>query len=187
MELEDVARTYLLLEAGVFDAAEQRDLSFIRRHAEERDGTGLCEGLDDEDTWHHRILREVALEEGLVHRDALSCIGELSRLIIHHLVNQEKRIAVRDDLLDFIDTEWMRRMYRLDSCCGFACFRRSVHLRISGGNNGCGICRCGHNLSIGLGNRRVHVHLFCHAVSFQAFRKIRQALWPPKPREFEST
>ena len=166
MELEDVARTYLLLEAGVFDAAEQRDLSLIRRHAEERNGTGLCEGLNDEDAWHHRILREVALEEGLVHRDTLSCIGELSRLIIHHLIDQEERIAVRDDLLDFIDTERMRCACRLDRGYVFTRFRRSVHL----------CCRCGHDLSIGLRNRRVRVHLFCHGISLQAFLKIRQAL-----------
>ena len=184
MELEDIARTYLLLEAGVLDAAEQRDLSFIRRHAEERDGAGLREGLDDEDARHHRILREVALEEGLVHRDALPCIGELARLVIHHLIDQEERITVRDDLLDLIDAERMRCACRLDRGCGFACFRRSVHLRIS---SGCGTCRRGHNLSIGLGNRRVRVHLFYHTLSLQAFRKIRQALWPPKPREFEST
>ena len=169
MELEDVTRTYLLLEAGVFDAAEKGNLPLILRHTEERDRAGLCEGLDDEDTRHHRILREVALEEGLVHRHALPCIGELSRLIIHHLIDQKERIAVRDDLLNLIDTERLRHPCCFHHCCVFACSRRSVHL------------------SIGLGNRRVCVHLFCHTISFQAFRKIRQALWPPKPREFEST
>ena len=89
------------LEAAVVDPREERDLPTILLFDEHRDGTRLGHGLDDEHAGHDRPRGE--------------CPGTTSRRLapgawrrpcdrawLDHLVEQEERVTVRKNPLDFV-------------------------------------------------------------------------------------
>src|SRR5256885_7057725 len=97
-ELEDVTRLDQTLEATLVDAGEQREPAAVLLLAQHRDGTGLCERLDDQHAGHHRAPREVPAQVPLVLAHRLPGDGALARAKLEHLVDQEKGLAMRQDL-----------------------------------------------------------------------------------------
>ena len=61
--------------------------------------------LDDQHPRHHRIAREVADKERLVHRHALDADDGLVRLIILGPVDKQERVAVGNPLQDFVHVD----------------------------------------------------------------------------------
>ena len=57
-------------------------------------GPHLGQGFNDEHAGHHVVLREVALEEGLVDGDAFDALGPLAHLAVHDAVHQGEGVAV---------------------------------------------------------------------------------------------
>ena len=96
-EPERVTRDHLALEADLVDAGKQGNLPGMVRIAQHRNRAGLGNGLDDEDTGHDRIFREMPLEELLIRRDLLDRHRALSRIKLDDPINQQKRIPVWDD------------------------------------------------------------------------------------------
>ena len=75
---------------------------------------GLGHGLDHIDARKHRFVREMPGELRFVHGDILDPDPALGAVNLDHLVDQKKRVAVRNDPLDQPDV------------CRFQCL---VHLR----------------------------------------------------------
>ena len=70
------------------------------------DGTGgLRQALDDQHPGHHRILREVPLEERLVDGDVLEADAALVAVHVVDAVEHQERVAVRQQLEDAVDVE----------------------------------------------------------------------------------
>ena len=65
--------------------------------------------LEDQHARHHRVAREVALEELLVEGDVLDADDALARLELEDPVHEQERVAVRQDLQDFADSDLQRR------------------------------------------------------------------------------
>ncbi|MNV89902.1 hypothetical protein D3C71_1842360 [compost metagenome] len=61
---------------------------------------GLGQGLDHQHAGHDRVAGEVAVEEGLVAAHALDGEHALVGFQLEHAVDQQERIAVRQQLLD---------------------------------------------------------------------------------------
>src|SRR6185295_13509397 len=99
-ELELVARLHDALEPHVVDPREERKLAVVRLVGEHGYGAGLRHGLDDEDAGHDRPAGKVAREIPLVLANTLAGNRSRAGLELHHLVQQEEGISVRDDLLD---------------------------------------------------------------------------------------
>ena len=99
-ELQLVTRTHDALEADVLDAPEQHELPSVRRLGEHRHGAGLGQRLDDQHARHDRVAREVAGEIPLVLAHPLARHDPGAGLDLHHLVQEEEGIPVRDDRLD---------------------------------------------------------------------------------------
>ena len=99
-QLQHITGDHLLAEPCFLDAAEQGQLALVFRQGQGTDGTYLGQGLNHQHAGHHRIAGEVALELGLVGRDALDALGPLARLHIDDLVHQQERIPVGNDLLN---------------------------------------------------------------------------------------
>ena len=95
LEREHVARPHDALEAHVVDAGEEGELAAVLLLREHGDGAALRERLDHLHARHDRVAGEVAgavlLGHGLARDDALA------RDELDHLVDQEHRVAVRQD------------------------------------------------------------------------------------------
>jgi BirA family transcriptional regulator, biotin operon repressor / biotin---[acetyl-CoA-carboxylase] ligase len=101
-QLELVARLNHTLEANTVDSREERQLASVRFLGEHRHCTGLRHGLDDQHAWHDRPARKVTGQVPLVRAHALSRDYALAGLEVDNLVEQEERVAVRQDRLDIL-------------------------------------------------------------------------------------
>src|SRR4030095_15112105 len=79
------------LLVAVLDVVQQQDPAYLGHR------------LEDQDAGHDRAPRKLALEEGLVRGDVLQADGPLSLLDLQDAVDEEKRIAVRQDVQDRSD------------------------------------------------------------------------------------
>ena len=97
---ENVSRLDDALEAAVVDSREERDLAAVLLLDEDRDRAGLRHRLDDQHSGHHGPLGKVAAEPPVVgvHRSARD--DAPARLELRHLVDEEERVAMREDRLD---------------------------------------------------------------------------------------
>jgi len=71
---------------------------------------GLRQRLDDQHAGHHRIMREMALEVGLVHGHALDADDRLAGLVLLAAIDQQERKAVRDPGQDLGDIDLGRTL-----------------------------------------------------------------------------
>src|SRR5262245_16748373 len=93
------------LEAHVVDSCEERELAAVLLEGESGDRTGLRQGLDHDHARHDRPAREVPGEEPLVAAHLLAGDDPGSRLELQHFVDEQERVAVRDDLFDHLAAE----------------------------------------------------------------------------------
>ena len=103
-----LARRDDALEAAVVDAREERDLAAVLLLDEHGDRTRLGHRLDDQHARHHGPLGEVPGEPPVVvahepRRDDLA-----AGLQLDHLVEEQERVAVRQDRLDLLLAERRR-------------------------------------------------------------------------------
>src|SRR5881396_602281 len=105
LELELVARLDDPLEAHVVDPREEREPAAILLLGKHSHCACLGHRLDDQDPWHHGPSREVARQVPLVRPHRLPRDHALARLELDDLVDQEKRLAVREDRLDLRTAE----------------------------------------------------------------------------------
>ena len=88
------------LEAHVVDTREERELAAVLLVGEDGDGARLGHGLDHEDAGHDRTPGEVPGEVPLVLAHELARHDPDAWLELDHLVEQQERVAVREDLFD---------------------------------------------------------------------------------------
>ena len=101
-----VARLDDALEPAVVDAGEERDLAAVLLLDEHGDRAGLRHRLDDQHARHHRARRESAPETTSRPRVRPGVATTLAaRLELDHLVEQQERVAVRQDPLDLVPPE----------------------------------------------------------------------------------
>src|SRR5690606_904833 len=107
LEVEAVAGDHHARELGVVDLDQVRQPAFRAAPAGElgEDAAGLGQRLDHQHARHHRLVREVALEERLVGADVLVAEHALARFELDHAVDQQERIAVRQHPPDFGDVD----------------------------------------------------------------------------------
>ena len=106
VEREHVARHDRLAELRLVDGHEVDDVR-LRVEPDQVGGEqrpGLGERLDDEHARHHRMAREVAVEVGLVPADELAG-DDAVRADLVDPVDEQERVAVREDPLDGADVE----------------------------------------------------------------------------------
>src|SRR5574343_658847 len=103
---ELVTRLDRALETGTVDAGEvhHRVLARVGLHrGEGQQRRGLGHRLEDQHARHHRAVREVAHEEGLVHRHVLQGDDALVLVQLGDAVHQQEGVAVREPLEDLVD------------------------------------------------------------------------------------
>ena len=67
---------------------------------EHGDGADLGDGFDDQHAWHDRVVREMALEKLVADRDVFDPDRAPAGFELDDAIDQQKRIAVRNDLLN---------------------------------------------------------------------------------------
>ena len=82
------------------DSGKEREPPSVLLAAEDRDRSGLRHRLDDENAGHDRPPRKVAREVPLVRPHAFASHHAAARLQFDHLVDQEKGVAMRQDIFD---------------------------------------------------------------------------------------
>lgn len=102
---QDIARNDGMAEADFIHAGEHRDEPAVFFGVLQRDASDLGHGFTDERAGHDGFVGEMALEEGLVRRDALDADGVFQRVEFEDAVDEEHRIAVRQNFFDFIDVK----------------------------------------------------------------------------------
>ena len=105
LEVEHVSRLDDALEAAVVDAREERDAAAVLLGREHRDGAALGDRLDREHARHHRSAGKVAGEPPAVGGNGEPPDDLAARLELDDLVDEEKRMPVRDDRLDRLPPE----------------------------------------------------------------------------------
>src|SRR5262249_39820935 len=100
LDLKLIARLDNALEAGVVDACEESNAPAVLLLGENCDGARLRHRLDDQDARHDGSPREVATEVPLVLPHPLESDDALTGLELEHLVDQQERLAVRQNRLD---------------------------------------------------------------------------------------
>src|SRR5690606_5609301 len=103
LELEAVARHHHPAELGVVDLDQVEGLAVVHAGVARELGeqaAGLRERLHHQHARHHRAAREVACEERLVVADVL--VGQHAPVLLEldHAVDQQERVAVRQQALD---------------------------------------------------------------------------------------
>src|SRR3990170_3405978 len=97
---EHVARHHDALEAAVVDPGEEGDLAAELLLDEHGHRARLRHRLDDHDAGGHRPAREVPGEPRVLGPHLATRDDPVARLELEHLVEEEERLTVRDDLLD---------------------------------------------------------------------------------------
>src|SRR5579875_3750372 len=117
MHVETVSGKYRTAKARILDAHEINQLAF--RFPAQR--------MHDQHGRHHRARRKMALEIMFVDRDVLDAGGALIRHHVDHLIDHQKRMAMRDHLHDPLDADRRERLPPA-GCIGhglsFFCARR---------------------------------------------------------------
>ena len=98
LERELVAGPDDALEAHVVDPGEERELPAVLLLREHRNGAALRERLDHLHARHDRVPGKVS--GAVVVGDALARDDAVARLELEHLVEEQERVAVREDRLD---------------------------------------------------------------------------------------
>src|SRR6185436_17854590 len=98
---------YRFPEAGAVDAHEVDQFAFggVAERGHNHHGGGLGHGLDNQDARHHRLSREVALEERLIGGDILDADRGFGRDDILEPVDHQHGIAMRDHFHDPVDID----------------------------------------------------------------------------------
>lgn len=104
-QVEHVTGLDEALEAHIVDARKEREPATVLIFREDGDGARLRHRLDDQDARHDRPAGKVALEVPLVGANALARDDARARLELEHLVDEEKRITMRQDRLDLCPPE----------------------------------------------------------------------------------
>jgi len=105
-EVEHIPGSNDPLEPHVVDPREQCELAVVLGLRKHRYRTALCERLDHLHAGHDRIAGE--MPRAVFVRDRLAGDHALARDELEHLVDEEKGIAVRKDLLDLMLAEGRR-------------------------------------------------------------------------------
>ena len=105
LEPQGVARLDHALELAGVDAGEEGELAAVLLLDEDGHGAGLRHRLDRQHTGHHRSIGEVAREPPVVLAQPALRHHAPPRLQHQHLVDEEERLPVRDDLLDLLPAE----------------------------------------------------------------------------------
>src|SRR3990167_4997372 len=103
-----VARLDHALEAGAVDADEVPHRALVGLLAHRLEGQqrgGLRQRLEHQHTRHHRPVRKVAHEERLVDGDVFQRLDAQVLLELEHTIDQQDRIAVRQQLEDAVNVE----------------------------------------------------------------------------------
>jgi hypothetical protein len=110
-----VSGHHRLAELRVLDRHEVDELACGARPQglHHQHGRGLRHALDDQHARHHRVLREVALEEVLVDGDVLDADGGGALHDIHDAVHHQEGKAVRNGVHDARDVVGFDRRPRL--------------------------------------------------------------------------
>src|SRR3954447_1735354 len=101
-QLQLVPGKHHALEAHVVDSGEEGQLAAVGLVGEDRDRAAPRPRLDDDHTGHDRPAREVAGQEPLVLPHQLPCDYAGTGLEHRDLVQEEERVAVRQDLFDLL-------------------------------------------------------------------------------------
>jgi hypothetical protein len=116
MEDKCVTRNDFLPELHIVYLHEISRISFrIFNGAKYKHASSLSHCLHKKHPWHHRLLREMTLEERLVHSHILDSYNILLSLL-DNLVNQQERIAMRKQLSDTVYIH-QRRLRRIIYRC----------------------------------------------------------------------
>src|SRR5258708_2944468 len=111
-------------KAGAFNAGKNHQLAVaVFNLGQQQRCSGLGHGFDDQDPWHNRRFGKVADEERLVGRDILKRHNPLAPVDLHYAVQQQKRIAVRQNGLDLLDVERTQGL----RARGFGCVYSLTH------------------------------------------------------------
>ncbi len=115
MIVQLVAGKYGLAELGLVDPHEIDELGLVvlAEAVDAQRACGLRQALDDQHARHHRILREVALEERLVDGHVLDADARLVAVDVVDAIEQQEGVAVRQQLQNLADVR--RRRWRLSS------------------------------------------------------------------------
>src|SRR6266404_4460289 len=93
-------------EACFLNPRKNHELAFaIRDFGQQERPAGLRDGFDDQHTWHDGKIRKVAGKKWLVDGDVLDGYDALHAHQIDHAVDQQKRVAMRQDAHDFMNVE----------------------------------------------------------------------------------
>ena len=105
MEMHRVAGHHRLAKARLVDRHEEHQLACVgvAKVVQHQRTRRLRHGLDEKNARHHRAAWEMPLEEWFVDGDILDRRAALLAVEIDHLVNQQKGIAVRQQLHDACD------------------------------------------------------------------------------------
>jgi glycerol-3-phosphate dehydrogenase (NAD(P)+) len=105
-----IAGPHLALEAHAIDSREEGHLAFVFLGAKQRNRTNLGQRLNDQHPRHDRIVREMPLEELLAHRNILDADSPDTVLNLYDAIDEEKRIAMRDNRLYLLRVEHVERV-----------------------------------------------------------------------------
>src|SRR5450759_4199915 len=106
LEHQRIARDDGTLEARAVDAGKIVDrlvVQFLAQGLERKQCGRLRHGLDDQHPGHDGKVRKVSLEERLVDGDILERPDTFAGHELKHAIDEQKRIAVREIFLDFVD------------------------------------------------------------------------------------
>ena len=94
MEQKCISRYNLVAEFHIVNLHEIcRVFLGIVHSAQHKQTSGLCHSLNLEHSWHHRLLREMALEEGFVAAHILQT-NDVAVTDLNYLIYKKKRITV---------------------------------------------------------------------------------------------
>jgi hypothetical protein len=102
-EAQQIARDDLALESKVVKSGQEGDPALKAGGPHHRNGTHLRQSLGNEDTRHNGIVGKMAREEGLSNAHCFQTNRAFPGLKLDDAVDQQKREAVRNDLLDLDD------------------------------------------------------------------------------------
>lgn len=100
LESQDVPRYDLPFEAHAVDPGEECELAAVLLHTQERHRTDLSQGFDDQHAGHNRMVGKMTLKKGVAHGDVLDADCPLAVFDLDDSINEQERIAVRNDLLN---------------------------------------------------------------------------------------